>query len=131
MLTEGFRAQGIPPSNATELQDLLDVLDPESEGYVTYPHYVEIAALKMNARTAESRVEEVEEAFKLFTKGANGPIHIHHLRRVARELKEDVGDDMLRTMVLEANNGAGVSKGVNMEDFQAIMTRAGVFQGPT
>ena len=46
---------------------------------------------------------------------------------MARELKEDVSDEMLRNMVLEANGGAGLSKGVGVEDFEVVMTRAGVF----
>lgn len=86
-----------------------------------------ICALKINARSDESKAEEVSDAFKLFTRGTNGPITILHLRRIAKELKEDVSDEMLRNMVLEANGGAGLHKGVGMEDFEGVMTRAGIF----
>ena len=50
-----------------------------------------------------------------------------HLKRVARELKEDISDEMLRGMILEANGGAGVNKGVGLDDFEGVMRRAGVF----
>jgi hydroxyacylglutathione hydrolase len=70
----------------------------------------------------------VGTAYRLFTKGSEGPITIAHLRRVARELKEDVNDEMLRNMILEANGGAGLSRGVEVEDFERVMVRAGVFQ---
>ena len=123
-----FRAQGIPPSNAKELAEFLDILDPESDGYVTYPNFVAICALKINARSNESKGEEVSDAYKLFTRGTNGPITVAHLRRVAKELKEEISDEMLRNMILEANGGAGVNRGVGLEDFEGVMTRAGVFQ---
>lgn len=53
---------------------------------------------------------------------------IHHLKRVAASLKEEISDDMLRDMILEANGGAGVGKGVQREDFKAVMKRAGVWK---
>ena len=122
-----FRAQGIPPSSAAELREFIEILDINSDGYVTYPSFVAVCALKINNRSDESKEEEVSEAFKLFTRGTDGPITIHHLRRVAKELKEEVSDEMLRNMILEANGGAGVNRGVGMQDFQGVMTRAGIF----
>lgn len=70
---------------------------------------------------------EVDTAFQLFTRGTDGPITLSHLRRIARELKEDSGDALLRDMILEANGGAGVDAGVSLEQFHEIMLRAGVF----
>jgi len=122
------RAQGIPPQNAHELSSFIDILDPDSVGYVSYDNFVAVCALKINARSDDSKAEEVGTAYKLFTKGSEGPITIAHLRRVARELKEDVSDEMLRNMILEANGGAGLTRGVVVEDFQSVMIRAGVFQ---
>lgn len=121
------RAQGIAPSNPKELGEFIEILDPESDGYVTYPNFVAVCALKINSRSDESKQEEVAEAFKLFTRGTDGPITVHHLRRIAKELKEEVSDEMLRNMILEANGGAGVNRGVGMDDFHNVMTRAGVF----
>jgi hydroxyacylglutathione hydrolase len=122
-----FRAQGIAPSSPQELSEFVEILDPESEGYVTYSNFVAVCALKLNTRSEESKAEEVSDAFRLFTRGTDGPITVHHLRRIAKELKEEVSDEMLRNMILEANGGAGVNRGVGMEDFHGVMTRAGVF----
>lgn len=84
--------------------------------------------MKINSRSDDSKAEEVAAAYRLFTRGAEGgPITMAHLRRVARELREEVSEDMLRNMILEANGGAGISKGVGVEDFEAVMRRAGVF----
>ncbi len=104
--------------------------------------------------TAAEQDAEVEAAYRLFTGGGLGPITIAHLRRVARDLnlakdtpiaangsrasrpskKEaavaaaaSVDEEMLRRMILEANGGAGVARGVRFEDFKNVMARAGVF----
>jgi Ca2+-binding EF-hand superfamily protein len=121
-------AQGIAPSSAKELAEYIEILDPESEGYVTYANFVAVCALKINQRGDGATEEEVEKAYRMFTRGTDGPINIHHLRRIAKDLKEDVSDDLLKHMILEANGRTGVNKGVGMEDFRGVMTRAGVFQ---
>ena len=81
----------------------------------------------------ESNAEEVSAAYQLFTHGAPGPITLGHLRRVAKELREDVPDDVLKDMILEANGGVkGQGKdvgGVSLEDFESVMKRAGLSFG--
>ena len=54
-------------------------------------------------------------------------ITLAHLRRVAKELREDVDERVLRDMIVEANGGQGISNGVGMEEFEGVMRRAGVF----
>jgi hypothetical protein len=76
---------------------------------------------------------EVDEAFRLFLGGPGGEdreevITLGALRRVARDLKEDVTDAVLRDMILEANGGAGVGKGVRKAEFEGVMRRAGAFR---
>lgn len=115
------------------MHEFIETLDPDSFGYVTYPHLLALCALQLKSKTDETKAEEVETAFHLFPSGASVAtqdpvIRLQDLRAVAKTLKEDVSDDVLKAMILEANGGKGVGKGVNIEDFQAIMTRAGVFQ---
>lgn len=123
-------ALGVPPASQSELQDLLDAADPEDEGSIAYAQFVAVAALKLNSRSEESQQAEIEEAFNLFTQrgGEDGRITLACLKRIARELKEDVSDDVLKSMLLEANGGSGIGRGVNIEDFEGVMRRAGVFQ---
>jgi len=127
-----LRAQGLAPKSQPEMQELIDTLDPESEGYVTYPHFLALCAIQLKSKTDETKEEEVETAFNLFVpnRGVSSGaqvIRLQDLRAVARALKEDVSDEMLRAMILEANGGQGVGFGVNMEDFKVVMTRTGVF----
>jgi hypothetical protein len=51
-----------------------------------------------------------------------------HLKRVAMTLKQDVEEDLLRDMILEANYGAGIGKGVGRREFEEVMRRAGVWK---
>lgn len=127
-------ALGIPPSSQAELSEFLSILDPEDEGFVTYPNFVAIAALKMHAREddEEGKKGEVDDAFGLFV-GGNGEgreerITLGHLKRVAALLKEEVDEAVLKDMILEANGGAGIGKGVGREEFEGVMRRAGVWR---
>ena len=72
----------------------------------------------------------MEEAFKLFTKmgSEDDKITMACLRRVAKVLKEDIPDSVLKDMLLEANGGSGVGRGVGLRDFEGVMRRAGVFR---
>ena len=122
-------ALGVPPDSPEELRELLEAVDPDESGYVPYDHFVAIAALKLNNRSEDDRREEVEAAFNLFTgKTGQERITLSALRRVARDLKEDIDDQLLRDMIAEANGGAGIEQGVDLSEFEGVMKRAGVFK---
>ncbi|KXH38269.1 calmodulin [Colletotrichum salicis] len=140
-------ALGIPPASRDEQAEFIDILDPEAEGFVAYEPFFAVCALKYHQREerggGEARRREVEEAFGLFTgagaggssaaaaAAAAGPrdvITMADLKRVAAVLREDVKDEVLRDMILEANGGAGVGKGVRREEFEEVMRRAGVWR---
>ncbi|KAI4214240.1 MAG: hypothetical protein LQ351_003325 [Letrouitia transgressa] len=97
----------------------------------------------------EQEEDEVDDAFRLFVshggrgegagkgkgrskgKDQEGRITLETLRSVARALKEEVDEGVLRDMILEANGGAGdlgVGKGVGRREFEGVMRRAGLFK---
>lgn len=43
-------------------------------------------------------------------------------------MREDVGEELLRDMVLEGNGGTGVERGVGRGEFDDVMRRAGVWR---
>ncbi|KAK8101762.1 hypothetical protein PG999_012136 [Apiospora kogelbergensis] len=124
-----------------ELREFLSILDPDDEGHAAYEPFVAICALKLHARddeTDETHAAEVDEAFRLFVGGSAGAaaaedegpptLTLGHLKRVARTLKQDVDDQLLKDMILEANGGAGVGRGVGRAEFEEVMRRAGVWK---
>lgn len=123
------RALGIPPT-AQENEEFTQILDPDGDGFALYSSFVAICALKFHSRsrTSDSHAKEVDEAFKMFNPKGDGKITLATLRRVASVLKEEVDDELLRRMILEANGGAGVAQGVDRDEFEAIMRRAGIWR---
>ncbi|KAK4083134.1 hypothetical protein Purlil1_10946 [Purpureocillium lilacinum] len=126
-------ALGIPPSSRAELAEFRSILDPSSDGYATYEPFFAICALKLHARSDaeddDAHRAAVDEAFRLFTNGdADGLITLAHLRRVAAVLKEDVDEELLKDMILEANGGTGVARGVRVDEFDEVMRNAGVWR---
>ena len=121
-------ALGAPAASSSELQELIETVDPDESGFVPYEHFVAIAALKLNSRSDDTVNEEVENAFRLFTRGSAEKITLGSLRRIAKELKEDVDEQVLKDMIMEANGGSGVGKGVELQEFEGVMRRAGVFK---
>ena len=88
--------------------------------------------------TDDTQRQEIEKAFDLFTYGklsrmgdsSSVRITLADLKRVARELREDLDENVLKLMMEEANGEGGkesVARGVSIEDFEAVMRRAGVF----
>jgi Ca2+-binding EF-hand superfamily protein len=120
-------ALNAPPKDAAELAELIETVDPDETGWVEYEHFVAIAALKLRARDNDPDLlnEEIEKAYMLFTKGEDRAITLGDLKRVARELREEVPDNVLKDMIREANGG-GLG-GVGREEFEGVMRRAGVF----
>jgi len=82
-------------------------------------------------RSAEEEQAEIAHAFSLFTHSTTrSNITLQDLRRVARELREEVDDKVLMLMIEEANGAAGresVGRGVGKDEFESVMRRAGVF----
>ncbi|KAK5137265.1 hypothetical protein LTR08_000235 [Meristemomyces frigidus] len=120
-------ALNTPPANPAEMVELLETVDPENTERVSYERFLAIAAMKLRARhdDPDTHDEDVARAYRLFTKGEARDITLNDLRRVARELREDVSDDVLKDMIREATGG-GLG-GVGAEDFEGVMKRAGVF----
>ncbi|KAK4995505.1 hypothetical protein LTR66_004696 [Elasticomyces elasticus] len=120
-------ALNTPPTSSAELKSIISTIDSTDTGHATYPHFLAVAALKLHAKSSDPDAihSEVQAAFNLFTKGEGEVITLAHLRRVAKELRQDVSDSVLKDMLREATGG-GVG-GVGMEDFEGVMRRAGIF----
>jgi Ca2+-binding EF-hand superfamily protein len=75
-----------------EVLNLMKEYDREASGQIEYHDFLEIMTHKIAERDP---VEEILKAFKLFDEDNSGRISLRNLRRVARELGENLSDDEL------------------------------------
>nr|KAF6440111.1 centrin 3 [Rousettus aegyptiacus] len=111
-----MRALGFDVKKADVLKILKDY-DREATGKITFEDFNEVVTDWILERDPH---EEILKAFKLFDDDDSGKISLRNLRRVARELGENMSDEELRAMIEEFDkDGDGE---INQEEFIAIMT---------
>ena len=70
-------------------------------------------------------VEEILKAFKLFDEDSTGRISVRNLRRIARELGENLSDEELQAMIDEFDKDADGQ--ISEEEFLNIMKQSSVY----
>ncbi|KAJ8775714.1 hypothetical protein J1605_016262 [Eschrichtius robustus] len=106
-LKVAMRALGFDVKKADVLKILKDY-DREGTGKITFEDFNEVVTDWILERDPH---EEILKAFKLFDDDDSGKISLRNLRRVARELGENMSDEELRAMIEEFDkDGDGESK---------------------
>ncbi|TQS36619.1 hypothetical protein Golomagni_02925 [Golovinomyces magnicellulatus] len=127
-LRRSLNALSIKTSRA-ELKQLEARCDPEMRLSLTYESFVDVCAQKLRSRALNDvdHQREVDEAWSLFVRDGEKKITTAGLREVVNATKvNDVSDDLLDDMILEANGGAGIERGVDKAEFESVMRKAGV-----
>ncbi|RVE66171.1 hypothetical protein OJAV_G00123850 [Oryzias javanicus] len=115
-LKVAMRALGFEVKKMDVLKILKDY-DRDGKGKITFEDFSEVVTDRILERDPK---EEILKAFKLFDDDESGKISLRNLRRVARELGEDINDEELRSMIDEFDaDGDGE---INQEEFLAIMS---------
>ncbi|KAI3362489.1 hypothetical protein L3Q82_012772, partial [Scortum barcoo] len=106
-LKVAMRALGFEVKKVDVLKILKDY-DREGNGKITFEDFSEVVTDRILERDPK---EEIMKAFKLFDDDESGKISLRNLRRVARELGENISDEELRSMIDEFDtDGDGESK---------------------
>jgi len=114
-----MRYLGQNPSEA-ELQDMINEVDKDGTGVVSFPSFLYVMAKKLSDEEAE---DEIREAFKVFDGDGNGFINRMELRHVMMNLGEKMSEEECDALVDEADiDGDG---SINYEEFYGMMTSAG------
>ncbi|XP_074656737.1 centrin-3-like [Tubulanus polymorphus] len=115
-LKVAMRALGFDVKKADVLKVMKDY-DRENTGRIHFDDFNEFMTDMMLERDPQ---EEILKAFRLFDDDDSGKISIRNLRRVARDLGENMTDDELRAMIDEFDkDGDGE---INEGEFVSIMT---------
>ncbi|XP_013772289.1 caltractin-like isoform X2 [Limulus polyphemus] len=112
-----LRALGFEPKKE-EIKKMIAEVDKEGSGKIAFDDFLNV----MSTRMAEKDInEEIMKAFQLFDDDNTGKISFKNLKRVAKELGENLTDEELQEMIEEADrDGDGE---VNQEEFLRIMKK--------
>ena len=102
-----------------EVAKLVHEVDPHSNGTVEKDNFLEIMTEKYASRDPE---EEIKKAFSLFDDDSTGKITIKNMKRVARELGENLSEEELQAMIDEFDKDADGE--INEEEFLYIMKQS-------
>lgn len=120
-LKVAMRALGFETTKEEIRKIILD-MDREGNGTIEYQDFLDLMTIKMQERDP---VEEMRKAFRLFIDDESNKISLRHLRRVAKDLGENMTDEELQEMIDEADrDGDGE---ISEEDFIRIMTKTNLF----
>uniref|UniRef100_A0A3B3T2K3 Centrin 4 n=1 Tax=Paramormyrops kingsleyae TaxID=1676925 RepID=A0A3B3T2K3_9TELE len=97
-------------------------IDKEGSRTIDFIDFLGMMSQKMNEKDSK---EEILKAFQLFDDDGTGKISLKNLRRVTRELGENLTDEELQEMIDEPHrNGDGE---VNEQDFLRIMKKTNLY----
>ncbi|KAG7668491.1 hypothetical protein KSW81_005258 [Nannochloris sp. 'desiccata'] len=120
-LKVAMRALGFEPKKE-EVKKMISDVDTDGSGTIGFDDFMAMMTAKMAERDPR---EEVLKAFRLFDDDETGKITFKNLKRVAKELGENISDEELQEMIDEADrDGDGE---VSEEEFFKIMKKSGLF----
>jgi Ca2+-binding EF-hand superfamily protein len=91
------RALGFEPKK-DEIKKMISDIDKDGSGTIDFEEFLQMMTAKMGER--DSR-EEIMKAFRLFDDDDTGKISFKNLKRVAKELGENMSDEELMEMIEE------------------------------
>ena len=120
-LKVAMRALGFEPKKE-EIKKMISDLDTEGNGVIDYNDFLDLMTVKMAERDP---MEEMMKAFRLFDEDDTGKISFKNLKRVAKELGENMSDEEIQEMIDEADrDGDGE---ISDEEFFRIMKKTNLF----
>ncbi len=112
-----FKALGFDLSSQ-ELKSLMEEYDTENEGRIDFQDFMDMMTRKYSERDP---LDEIRLAFKLFVgDDSSGKITVRALRKISKELKENLGEEELQAMIDEFDFDQDGK--IGEEEFIKIMT---------
>merc|ERR1712050_125612 len=93
-------------------------LDADGSGEIEFDEFLDMMTARISDKNSR---EEIERVFKLFDSDRTGEISLDNMKRVAKELAEDISPQELQEYIQRADlDGDGA---LTMDDFYAVMTK--------
>jgi len=120
-LKVAMRALGFEPKKE-EIKKMISDIDKDGSGTIDFNEFLEMMTAKMSERDSK---EEILKAFRLFDDDETGKISLKNLRRVAKEIGENMTDEELQEMIEEADrDGDGE---IDQDEFLRIMKKTSLY----
>ena len=120
-LKVAMRALGFEPKKE-EIRKMIADADRDGSGVIDFPEFLDMMTQKMAERDPR---DEMLKAFRLFDDDETGRISFKNLKRVAKELGENMTDDEIQEMIDEADrDGDGE---IGEDEFMRIMKKTNLF----
>lgn len=120
-LKVAMRALGFEPKKE-EIKKMVTEVDKDGTGKISFSDFLTVMTQKMAEKDSK---EEILKAFRLFDDDETGKISFRNLKRVAKELGENLTDEELQEMIEEADrDGDGE---VNQQEFLRIMKKTSLY----
>lgn len=120
-LKVAIRALGFEPKKE-EIKKMIAEIDKDGSGKLSYNDFLSLMSVKMAEKDTK---EEILKAFRLFDDDETGTISFKNLKRVAKELGENLTDEELQEMIDEADRSGDGE--VNQEEFLRIMKKTSLY----
>merc|ERR1711871_1403741 len=120
-LKVAMRALGLD-AKKDEIRRMINDIDKDGSGTIDFNEFLNMMTARMGDR--DSR-EEIVKVFRLFDDDETGNISFRNLKRVAKELGENMTDEELQEMIDEAvRDGDGE---ISEEEFLRIMKKTSLY----
>ncbi|CAF4685706.1 unnamed protein product [Rotaria socialis] len=122
-LKVAMRALGFEPKKE-EIKKMLADIQKENAGTIDFNDFLQLMSQRMAEKDSK---EEILKAFRLFDDDSTGRISFKNLKRVAKELGENLTEEELQEMIDEADrDGDGE---INEQEFLRIMKKTEYVMG--
>ncbi|XP_063702135.1 uncharacterized protein LOC134832150 [Culicoides brevitarsis] len=120
-LKVAIRALGFEPKKE-EIKKMAAEIDKDGASKLSFEDFLGLMTSKIAEKDAK---EEILKAFRLFDDDQTGAISFKNLKRVAKELGENLTDEELSEMISEADrDGDGE---INQDEFLRIMKKTSLY----
>lgn len=118
-LKQALSNLGIDAKNQT-LQNMINDIDKNQSGTIDFDEFIDMMTAKMSDKDTREDLKKVFDLFLGDDEKAD-KIELKHLKRVAKELNENMSEDELNEMITRADTDRDGK--VSFDEFYNIMTK--------